>query len=71
MTLLTAIVLKNISSCHRPLYWFMNDAEPRVRPASLNHSHLLVAGDMNVALGPLDYKGSRPTHSNIKDYRGQ
>ena len=32
---------------------------------NINHSHLLVAGDMNVALGPLDYKGSRPTHSNI------
>ena len=32
---------------------------------NINPSHLLVAGDMNVALGPLDYRGSRPTHSNI------
>jgi exonuclease III len=25
---------------------------------------LIIAGDLNVALGPLDYRGSRPSHSN-------
>ena len=32
---------------------------------NIDQSYLLVAGDMNVAFDPLDYKGSRPTHSNI------
>ena len=28
-------------------------------------SRLIIAGDMNVALGPLDYRGSHPTHGNV------
>ena len=30
----------------------------------LDSSRLVLAGDLNVALGPLDYRGSRPTHGN-------
>ena len=31
---------------------------------NLDSSRLIVAGDLNVALGPLDYQGSCPAHSN-------
>ena len=37
---------------------------------NINQSRLLVAGDMNVALDHLDYKGSCPTHSNINSRNG-
>ena len=30
----------------------------------LDSSRLVLAGDLNVALGSLDYRGSRPIHGN-------
>jgi len=33
---------------------------------NIQSSHLFIAGDMNAALGPLDYKGSCSTHSNTR-----
>ena len=35
---------------------------------NINPPHLLVAGDMNVAFGSLDYTGSHPIHSNINSH---
>ena len=32
---------------------------------NLDASRLIISGDLNVALGPLDYHGSRLTHSNV------
>ena len=32
---------------------------------NLNSSRLIVAGDCNFCLGPLDYKGSQSHHSNV------
>ena len=31
-----------------------------------NYSSLIVGGDFNAVLGPLDYQGGRPHHSNVK-----
>ena len=32
---------------------------------NMDSSRLLVAGDFNIALGPLDYHGSLARHSNV------
>ena len=36
---------------------------------TFDSSRLIIAGDMNVALGPLDCRGSRPTHGNVDSFK--
>ena len=31
----------------------------------IGNSHIVLAGDLNIAVGPLDYEGSRTSHSNV------
>ena len=57
------LVLVNIYAPNKDDPDFFFDVFARLD--NINQSHLLVAGDMNVALDHLDYKGTRPTHSNI------